>query len=72
MFITISGKRKEVEDGITVEKLIEIEKVETPLYVSVSVNGEFVKSGTFGETVLKEGDEVEFLYFMGGGSYGVY
>ena len=52
MFITVAGKRKEVEDGITVEKLIEIEKVETPLYVSVSVNGEFVKSGTFGETVL--------------------
>ena len=23
------------------------------------------------ETVLKDGDNVEFLYFMGGGSYGI-
>lgn len=72
MFITVAGKKKEVAEGTTVAVLIEIEKVETPQYVTVSVNGEFIKSETFAETVLKEGDEVEFLYFMGGGSYGIY
>lgn len=41
--------------------------METPQYVTVSVNDEFVQSGTFDTTVLKDGDEVEFLYFMGGG-----
>lgn len=41
--------------------------METPQYVTVSVNDEFVQSGTFDATVLKDGDEVEFLYFMGGG-----
>jgi rhamnosyltransferase len=45
----------------------EKEKVETPQYVTVSVNEEFIESGSFADRILHEGDEVEFLYFMGGG-----
>ncbi|WP_406039275.1 sulfur carrier protein ThiS [Succinimonas sp.] len=67
MIITVAGKRKEVAAGTTVAELIKIENVETPQYVTVSVNGEFIKSDTFDTHVLNEGDEVEFLYFMGGG-----
>ena len=67
MKITVAGEKKEVADGLTVAALIEQEKVETPQYVTVSINEEFLESGTFETTVLKEGDEVEFLYFMGGG-----
>ena len=67
MKITVAGVKKEVADGLTVAALIEQEKVETPQYVTVSVNEEFVESGAFEGTVLKDGDEVEFLYFMGGG-----
>ena len=67
MKITVAGEKKEVADGITVAALIEQENVETPQYVTVSVNEEFLESSTFDSTVLKEGDEVEFLYFMGGG-----
>jgi len=67
MKLTVSGNVKEYADGLTVEKLIELEKVETPMYVTVSINDEFIASGTFAETVLHEGDSVEFLYFMGGG-----
>lgn len=68
MKITVSGETKDVADGITVTKLMEQEKVETPEYVSVSVNEEFISRGDFSSTKLKEGDTVEFLYFMGGGS----
>ena len=67
MKITVAGENKEVTDGLTVAALIEQENVETPQYVTVSVNEEFIESGAFESTVLKEGDEVEFLYFMGGG-----
>ena len=67
MKITVAGEKKEYDEGITVAKLIGFENVETPQYVTVSVNEEFVDSGAFDTTVLKEGDEVEFLYFMGGG-----
>ena len=68
MKITVSGEKKEVADGITVAELIKEENVETPEYVTVSVNEEFVKKEDFGTQKLSEGDEVEFLYFMGGGA----
>ncbi|MBP0964441.1 MAG: sulfur carrier protein ThiS [Oscillospiraceae bacterium] len=67
MLITVAGTKKEFEDGLTVAKLIEIENVETPQYVTVTINDEFIESGAFDTTVVKDGDSVEFLYFMGGG-----
>ncbi len=67
MNITVSGEKKEVADGITVLALIEQENVETPQYVTVSVNEEFIDRDAFDTYTLKEGDVVEFLYFMGGG-----
>lgn len=67
MTITVAGEKKEVKDGLTLSELIELEKVETPEYVTVSINEEFVESGMVAQTYLKEGDNVEFLYFMGGG-----
>ena len=67
MFITVAGNKKEYKDGLTVAELIEAEKIDNPLYVTVSVNEEFVEGGTFDKVVLKDGDSVEFLYFMGGG-----
>ncbi|CAB1245224.1 Thiamine biosynthesis protein ThiS [Ruminococcaceae bacterium BL-6] len=67
MKLTVAGIPKEYADGLTVAKLIELEQVETPEYVTVSVNDEFIRSSAFAETALKDGDSVEFLYFMGGG-----
>jgi len=67
MQITVAGVKKETAEGLTVAALIEQENVETPQYVTVSVNEVFIESDAFGSTTLKEGDEVEFLYFMGGG-----
>ena len=67
MKITVAGEKKEVKDGLTVAQLVIDEKVETPEYVTVTINDEFVESGAFESTVLKDGDSVEFLYFMGGG-----
>ena len=67
MTITVAGNKKEVPDNLTVAQLIADENVETPQYVTVTINDDFVQSGTFEETVLKDGDVVEFLYFMGGG-----
>ena len=68
MKITLGGEKREVADGLTVAALIKQEQVETPQYVTVSVNEEFIDADIFDTHVLKEGDEVEFLYFMGGGA----
>jgi len=67
MILVVAGVRKEYPEGLTVARLIGVENVEMPMYVSVSLNDEFVKSGELATTVLKENDSVEFLYFMGGG-----
>ena len=71
MTITVAGVKKEVADGLTGTQLVIDENVETPQYVTVTINDEFVESGQFAETVIKDGDSIEFLYFMGGGSYGI-
>ncbi len=65
MQITVAGEKKEVKDGLTLPELIEQE------YVTVSINDEFIETEAKATTVLKDGDNVEFLYFMGGGSYGI-
>jgi sulfur carrier protein len=67
MKLVVSGVSKEFNDGITVSELIIAEKVQTPMYVSVSVNDEFIKSDELDVTILQDNDVVEFLYFMGGG-----
>lgn len=72
MKITVSGEIKEVKDELTIAELIEQENVETPEYISVSVNDEFAKSENFAVQKLNDGDIVEFLYFMGGGSNGIF
>ena len=69
MTITVSGNKKEFEDGLTLPRLIELENVETPQYVTVSINEEFIAKDAEESIVLKDGDVVEFLYFMGGGQY---
>ena len=67
MNITVSGVKKEYKDGLTINELIELENVEMPQYVTVSINDEFVSSEERDNKVIKDGDSVEFLYFMGGG-----
>ncbi len=67
MTITVAGEKKEYKDGLTLPELVEAENVEMPEYVTVSINDEFVDSADKETTVIKDGDSVEFLYFMGGG-----
>ena len=66
MKLNVAGENKEYKEGLTVKELIALENVETPEYVTVSLNDEFVDQGAFESTTLKDG-VVEFIYFMGGG-----
>lgn len=67
MNITVGGEKRELEDSMTITKLIEHEKIEMPEYVTVSINEEFIQRDDFDTHTLNDGDSVEFLYFMGGG-----
>jgi sulfur carrier protein len=67
MKLTINGEAKEIADGLTVSQLLTEEKVKMPEMVSVELNEEILDREAFADTALKDGDQVEFLYFMGGG-----
>jgi sulfur carrier protein len=68
MQITINGKPAESTDNVTILELLKEQKVETPEYVSVELNGEILDRKDFETTTVSEADAIEFLYFMGGGS----
>ena len=48
MKLVVRGETKDYEEGISLIKLIEIEKVETPEYVTASVNDELYGAGGLG------------------------
>ena len=68
MNLVINGKETNINGGLTVNQLLAQENVQMPDMVSVELNGQILKRSRFEETVLKDDDKVEFLYFMGGGS----
>ncbi len=69
MQIIVNGETNELQDArINLARLLELRKVESPEMVAVQLNGEFIDLKSYGSTYLKSGDDVEFLYFMGGGS----
>lgn len=70
MKIKVNAKETVIEkEPLSVAELLKIAKVETPEMVSVQLNGQFVKKEDLGSTYLKDADEIDFLYFMGGGGY---
>ena len=68
MKLTVNGEPLEIENPINVKELLVVAKAEQPEYVTVELNGEFVDHSGFESTLVKDGDTVEFLYFMGGGA----
>jgi len=69
MRITINGEVEDIEaTDVTIARLLEIKKVESPDMVSVQVNGTIIEREQYGVKVIAENDELEFLYFMGGGA----
>ena len=66
--IYVNGDAQEVSLPLNVSELIKQLLVENPEMVSVQVNEEFAEREDWETTVIKEGDQVDFLYFMGGGA----
>lgn len=66
--IKVNGEIQVVELPLNVSELIKLNNVEQPEMVSVQVNEEFVDRDEWNSIQLKEKDEVDFLYFMGGGA----
>jgi sulfur carrier protein len=68
MNLVVNDKKIDITDGLTVSELLVKEDVKMPEMVSVELNGQILKRSEFETTKLKDDDQVEFLYYMGGGS----
>lgn len=68
LVVKVNGERQVLEaQQITVSALLARNQVQSPELVSVQRNGEFIERAQYGSTMLADNDEVDFLYFMGGG-----
>ena len=65
--IIVNGEAQEVILPLTLTELIKQNDVQQPEMVSVQVNEEFADRSEWDGIQIKEGDIVDFLYFMGGG-----
>jgi sulfur carrier protein len=66
MKLKLNGTETEIQDSLTVSGLLETLKIE-PARVAVEVNMQIVKKCNFKDHVLKDGDSVEVVNFVGGG-----
>lgn len=67
MRLVVNGEQIDCGDSLKVSELLVEQKVKMPDMVSVEINGQILRRTEFEQTVLKNDDKVEFLYFMGGG-----
>jgi len=67
MDIILNGEHKQVPDNITVAGLLEFLKIQHQR-VAVELNMEIVKKDRYSESPLNEGDRLEVVSFMAGGS----
>jgi sulfur carrier protein len=67
MQVMVNGERNELPEGSTVSRLLERLGI-APERVVVEVNLAILKRAQHHTAVLKEGDQVEIVHFVGGGS----
>ncbi len=68
MEVTVNGEKKRYDcRAMPVDALLADNRVEAPEMVSVQLNGRIIDRQRYRDTLVVDRDEVEFLYFMGGG-----
>ena len=69
MNLTVNGKKAAIagKESLSISGLLDELNVADPLYVTVELNGDIMERINFDSTLVRDGDEIEFLYFMGGG-----
>ena len=64
--VILNGKPNEIESGMTVTDLLLKWRVR-PELVTVEINEHILQKFDYDSTQIKEGDKVEFIFYMGGG-----
>lgn len=66
MTLILNGEKTDIQDDLTVEGLLSHLEIE-PARVAVEVNLNIIKKNNYYNWVLKDGDRVEVVNFVGGG-----
>lgn len=66
MNLIINGENKEAENTQTLEDLIKSLKLASER-IAVELNLQVVRRADWSKTILKEGDKLEIIHFVGGG-----
>lgn len=64
--IKVNGKEHSDEEGNTLSSLLTKLSYRTEL-IAVEYNGGILPKSMYGETILKDGDSIEVVSFVGGG-----
>ncbi len=66
MRIQVNGELREIDDELPLSALVSILNLK-PEQIAIELNKEVVRRAHWVETLLHEGDQVEIVYFVGGG-----
>jgi sulfur carrier protein len=66
MQVTINGEQREIDDGLSVVELLDELQIR-PGRVVIELNQEIVSRERYAATLLKDGDSLEIVHFVGGG-----
>ncbi len=66
LLITINGQQREIAGGLSIGQLIE-ELAIRPGHVVIELNRNIVPRDEYHAVILKEGDTLEIVHFVGGG-----
>ena len=68
MFVNLNGKTHEIKLGLTLINLIEELGLAERKAIAIALNGEVLKREDYAGIVLIEGDSLEIVRAIGGGS----
>ncbi len=66
MEILVNRKKKKLNKKITVGEFLKRKNIRYEV-VTVQLNGNILERDEYDKTFLKDGDEIEFIFYMGGG-----
>ncbi|HEX8129438.1 MAG TPA: sulfur carrier protein ThiS [Pyrinomonadaceae bacterium] len=67
MRVQVNGEFRELPEELTLEALVR-QLALAPERLAIELNREVVRRARWAETVMRDGDQVEIVHFVGGGS----
>ena len=64
--VILNGKKEEIKDGTSLSDLLAAKNIR-PDVVTIELNENILEKLKYNETLLKQNDKIELVYYMGGG-----